>query len=610
MVIGMEKYISLLRQGNYKEAYKGFKEIYKNNKSIIALYYLTMIDYQFNNVELQTLLDNFIILYIKGTKQIKKAIVSPYLSLLLLEIEDYKSCYEIANKEVLKGSKDYLILLSYAKGLFYYKKDSSQKVINLVEEVLKTEGLKDKMKLYIYDFLVRVYLEKDDIHKAKHILGKLSLIYPNNPRLAYIALVINIHENDLELDADFLEQVYASEYKLNFLNELTEYYYQNKKYDLAIEYLEEMERTFSSYYTRRKIAICYLENKEYQKVIDLLEKENNMIADCAWLISEGYYFIGTKEALIKAKDYCQKAYELEPEVKYLKCLGDIYYEIKDLDSLNKIIELLETKYHDKYAIYLKVYYYIYQQEFDKAEKECKKLFKVMKISDQDKFDLAFKCFKNINKANKLAKKFVLDKQNHFLRLISAYYGEHNQPINQEIVDIETEALLKKDDKSNCELSLLGWVLLEKNLDMALELIKEGVERYLKDLDRCSCSIGVYSYLLLHGINVERDVDKAYELCKLAIEKSIGNGNENVGNIFAEASIILNKDLEKVYSFLLETRDRRYDISRLFMIIKVGKLLDKDVSFYQKQYKKALKNVSIKEKNYYLNNPEFVTINNY
>ena len=115
---------------------------------------------------------------------------------------------------------------------------------------------------------------------------------------------------------------------------------------------------------------------------------------------------------------------------------------------------------------------------------------------------------------------------------------------------------------------------------------------------------------MNGIGMEKNIEKAYDIAKETILDNFGAVSESLGNIYAECAIYLNKDLNEVYDFLIKTIEKRYTLSRYFMIIKVGKLLNKDVSYYEKMYKKSFKYCTILEKQYYETNPSTFMMNNF
>ena len=116
--------------------------------------------------------------------------------------------------------------------------------------------------------------------------------------------------------------------------------------------------------------------------------------------------------------------------------------------------------------------------------------------------------------------------------------------------------------------------------------------------------------MMNGIGIKKDVNKAYEVALQTINDNYEVVSESLGNAYAECAIMLNKDLSPVYDFLIRTRERRYSLGRYFMIIKVGKLLNKDVSYYEKMYQKSFKYDTKLERAYYKNNPTTFMMNNF
>ena len=85
----VEEYVKALEEGNYQEARAGFQKIYDSTHSIIAFYYLTMIDYKFNGLKVNELLSRFEYLYGRGNPQIREKILPIYLTILLFEVDDF-----------------------------------------------------------------------------------------------------------------------------------------------------------------------------------------------------------------------------------------------------------------------------------------------------------------------------------------------------------------------------------------------------------------------------------------------------------------------------------------------------------------------------------------
>ena len=117
-------------------------------------------------------------------------------------------------------------------------------------------------------------------------------------------------------------------------------------------------------------------------------------------------------------------------------------------------------------------------------------------------------------------------------------------------------------------------------------------------------------MMMNGIGMGMDVLKAYELAERVIKDNFDEVSESLGNAYAEMAIMLNKDLNPVYDFLVKTIERRYCLGRYFMIVKVGKLLNKDVSYYEKMYKASFKYDTKLEASYYKGNPSTFMMNNF
>ena len=201
----MEELINKLQSGNYKEAYEGFKKIYEEKGDIIAFYYMSMIDYQFHQIPYDELIKNLNYLMKKGNYLIKEKTIQVYLSILMFELHDLDKAYLISSKEYEKGNRAFLVSFAYAYTSFVVKKDTSDKIIKVLEDALLQDDFDKSFRMSAYEVILKIYLYRQEIEKAKHVLGRLALLYPQDVRLHVLNLYINIAEDENLVDQESLD---------------------------------------------------------------------------------------------------------------------------------------------------------------------------------------------------------------------------------------------------------------------------------------------------------------------------------------------------------------------------------------------------------------------
>lgn len=609
----MKEYLNLLNKGNIEEAYKGFKELYEKNHNIVALYYLTMIDFEFKRVPMGELCNNFKILYEKGNYNIKNAIVGIYISVLFFELEDYSTCLSVCEKERKRNKLDPLANLAYSYCLFKKDQNNADRSLELLNDSLVADENFQFIKLLVYELMIKIYISKKDVFSAKQILGKLTLLSPKENRLHFLNLLINFAEGNKELDQDSIDIIIKTDHVSDFVDALYEYCSETQDLQWCIDTLTPYtNKSVYNYLLQRRIALCHLELGRYKETIAYLEEliskdENIDVSDAYFIMAEAYLFIGKKDSLLKAMEYCQESIKLEPHVHKYRSLGLIAKRLRDKELLLKTIECFKEKYpNEKYRLILEAYYYRIEKRFDLAMEAIAPIAKGNKYLPEIS-EIITACSKKVKPAIKYYAK-ELKKGNKFLQFVANYYGDYGYKINtsDELIN-ELDEVKTKD---SCDLSLLALYLLDKNPKKAISHLAIGIRRYENDLDACPCCIGVYAKCLLEGIGVDKNVNKAYKLTLAAIEKSGGNITDNVLTTFAEACMLLNKDVEKAYQYLIDYQDKKYNPNWLFTMIKLCDVLGVDSSTYKKDFKVAIKQSSIREKEYYSKHPNTTMITNF
>lgn len=607
----MEKFVRMLEEGNVEGAYSGFKKIYEEEKNIYALYYVAMIDLEYHlEADSKQLFRNFEILARCSEKEIREAVYPPLLS-LCLENEDYEHAYAYAFRAFREEVGGYFVYLSYAKGLYYARKETSSEVEEYVEKALEEENLSFDLKDLAYRFLIEYYADNGFFEKGENLVRKLSLIYPRHDPIDFFALQIEIRKNYEHPSEEIIERVLEGEYRFDALVEMSDLYYDRGDYERCIRYLILIrEMSEDKYALTRRIAICHILMKQYDEAVRILEKENiETNGDANYLIGESYYYKGYKQDFMRAIPYYLKAYELRKDANSLKSACDVLYEAGKTEKFKEYVDKLERTFpEDNYIHQLKVKYYRKIGDYDRAMKEIA-LSEKGGIARSNYFDEIYACAEKTRTSFKYYRKYLKNKSDCFAVLRAYYYGDYGYRISMKKVGKYLK-IAEKEPEFNCLDSLIGTIVQEKDPVRAVAYFRRGAERYRNGTDACTCSIGCLCNALWRGIGVEKNTEEAFALAKRTIEENFFDVSENLGNVYAECALELDRDLEEVFDFLVRNRERRYSVSRLFTIIKVGKALGKEVSSYRRLFKKALKNAGQREKRYYRKNPSTFMMNSY
>ncbi len=610
----MNELLSLLNEGKYEESLKGFEKLYETTGNPIALYYVTFIKYYYiktNNLD--ELYNNFKVLY-EYSKEVRINIYEFYLS-FLIDNNDYPLAYEVSSRALKETKTNYVNCYAYSRSLAMLNKNLDR-AIEYAKKSIEAEDLTEIQKVLAHSNLVEIYSLKKEFKAAKEILNKMYLISSNIPYIALLELQIAIdEENQEEINKAIEENLKYEQNHFDTYKLLCEYYYNTDQYDLAIKYHKLIRPLVTSTsFIDEKIAICYLYLEQYDEGIKyLLENPLENQGHHNYMLGELYFYKWGKENFKHASMYYEKALNLvDNKEKILKCLGDTYFELVDTANLKRIVDELHKISKHGYVDYLEASYYRLTQKFDEAEK----LLKYMKPSTVPQFrinNIIDNCSTKPEILNDHHNESFSKNDKYSLRdcLKFLMFGEHGNEISMEKAGEYVEKLQKKDDLNTCGYSTIANYYLFKSEDEeAYKFAKLGYDKYINGEENCQCCGAFVAYCKLNGRGTNKNVEEAYNICKDIEVREFGDVNENAGHVYAECAILLNKDLNHVYELLEKTTFRRYTPSRYFMLIKVGHLLNKDTSKYQKMFNESLKHCSIREKEYYSNNQETFLLNNY
>ncbi len=603
----INEYVELLKEQKIEEAYAGFKEHYQKTKDELALYYLTMIDvnYHYDKIDLGYILNNFEILFRSKNAKIRFGIYDTYLS-LLLDLDDIEKCYIVSEKARSEGIDSYIVNLAYAKSLVSYKQVYNKEVVTLLQEAIEnapTDNIKEITEVFLCD----LYCKHKKYEEAEKLINK-TYFSQIKDLTSYLNLMLATYKNPESDNYSEYEKAMNSNYKYDSLMFLSDFYYDKEEYGRTLSYLEELLiLTNNESFLQMRKVIClvdYGRDDEALAYLATLDQENY---DVLMYTAKILIHKNNRKKLDESKKYLLKALDINVNMEIYKYLVKVCDETLDFKTFALVVDRFEKEIPNPLLIKGKMKYYNRLTNFDEAYKIGKKLVK-LKHHESIIFETSF-CDPNPTTTYKKIQKLIRNDDYEFFNVRANYYGEYGLKINKR----ECDRFIRKFDRlnANCTDSLLAKIYLDReDIPNALKVINRGVERFKKDEDNCTCIMGYYIYLMMNGIGMEKDVNKAYEVALQTINDNYEVVSESLGNAYAECAIMLNKDLNPVYNFLIKTRERRYSLGRYFMIIKVGKLLNKDVSYYEKMYRKSFKYDTKLERAYYKNNPTTFMMNNF
>jgi tetratricopeptide (TPR) repeat protein len=607
----MQELQKLLEQQKYNEALEGYQKIYSSTGNPIALYYITFIKFFYtNNYDIKEIYENFKILY-NYNSRIRIIIYDFYLHFLIIN-EDYTTALKVSKKALKETKPSFSIALAYSKCLLKLNKrldialEYAKKSIEIDDS--------DNLKYLAYNNLIEIYCARNEYKLAKETLNKLYFVHPNPNDLLFIELNLAIHEKNNE-EIEKLTNNCLSQNPFETLKALSQYYYETDQYELAIKYTSQLKDMASSKnFINYQLTLCYLYSEKYDAGINLLLDEplDDQLLQCR-LLADLYYQKGGKANCLISKQYYEKALALKKDENTLCCLGDVCFELTQRDNLLKVINELKKISKKGYDNYLKANYYRLTQNFDKAEKLIKKIKKSKEISDYKKNMIIENCSSSPETLYPYHNKCFEGNSKYDIRdcIKILIFGEYGNQISLEEASKYIDFAKKEENLYSCAYSTIAtYYLLSNKDDVAYKYANIGHEKYLNKEDTCQCCSAIVAYCKLKGLGTEKNVQEAYEICQLVEEKELGDLNENIGHVYAECCILLRKDLNHIYETLEKTLYRRYSTSRYFMLVKIGKLLKKDTSKYQKLFKESLNHCSQREKEYYTKNQEDFLLNNY
>lgn len=184
-----------------------------------------------------------------------------------VETQDYDNAKEMFKKCIILEPQN-----PYAHkdlGVLYLKMNLYDWAVDEMEEAIKLE---DDVAEFYYSLGV-AYLMLSRVDDSKKALLKAIELEPNNPdTLSYLGYIY-LTERDFDKAYEYLEKSIkiAPDSFLSKIN-MAKYYFQLKKYDVAKELLIDCVEKTKDDETMNMLAICYLEEKDYESAMGLFSK--------------------------------------------------------------------------------------------------------------------------------------------------------------------------------------------------------------------------------------------------------------------------------------------------------------------------------------------------
>ena len=611
----------LLKEEKYEEAYKVFKEHYDKFKDIESYYYCATIDfYNFTNKPIEEYYKMFMYIYKKAPKKFMPAYINQLVT-CALNANHPDVCYKVLQEAKKNGIiNGYLLYMTAQTSWILYKDyDLSMKHC---EEALTADDNDETIDGAINELMAIITAVKYGLDKAMEIITNMYIKFNNKDAIDWTELKVYLALNDKEKIKDFINKNLDRDIIVGYINDVVEYYEKHYDIDELIYYIELIRERYVEQYKSREFIENYycgllIEKKKFNEVLDIINNVNLEKADketYLGLMHKKYYIYSEKQMLEEAGKVAETVCEKYPNPEWLFDVVDYKTAIGEYEEAlksNQRIEQMVTekgvyKQYKDHLTFNYIRYYRYTGQFDKAFNLTKKikmnnnyyaiLRQILSVSPHpNRWYHSYRMFTFLGK-NALS---------YYDSAKMYFHGEYNVKvdIDKAYELINKSIALKKD---GCALSLLGNIYLARGEeDKAFEIFSEYVNGEISSSD-CICNSVFYCYMLY----LKGDKEKCYDLL-IRLRSSYKNRlNENFVLLFAKVSIELEKDLEEPLKLANSYIERRYCPNIYLARVILKKQLGIDYLSDEKKFKKSLKYVGKRERDYYLNNPEGIYMNNF
>ncbi len=614
-----------LKQLGIEKTYKYYSDKYNKTKKEKFLLYKTLLELKFFpilKIEDNQLYSNLIQLSNSSSNKIVKEVLIPCIA-FSLEYENYAQCFYFAQKGFSLGIFTYWTYISYVLGLIHFKKDCKNPIIETyllkAEEDLKNYENSSLLEQNLILILVKYYLTINNKEKIEELSNKITLTCSDQAFIDTINALIEIVENKNNYDHFIVNKILSQNLKFSFsfLIDLFDIYYFKDEYYSAfkvLEYAYKLQKENNNqdiYFIKRKMIECLLQNSFKKEAIELLKEEDlNKNSDANYLLAEIYADNNYLTDINKAIRHFTKANSIQNSPINLINLGNLYIRIHDKQKADDIYQELKSNY--KANTKLTDFYInkaIFDQDFDLAFKLAYSFYKKTKTKDFKFINYMIMTTKSYHYLKK-AYKLIDFNENEFTYTFYLYNGTPFIKPNYDLLNKTILKILedkKYSDFNNEQLAFLANTFLDIDNSKYIEILNYGHNKFINLEDGISTCSTFLAYSYYYGIGVEQDIKKANTICNKIEKLARIYGDEYYLILKSQINLDNKTDLENTFNLLSNSFTSRYQLNKLLLLIKIGELLNKDVTKYKKQYKKGLKFCSIKEKDYFKNNPSHIKL---
>lgn len=621
----MKELINKIKILGFNQAHQFYLDKYKKSKKDKDLLYVTLLELEYMDelkIDDDTIASNLFKLSYSKDDEIFKKICDPSL-LCAIELENYYHCYNISKRAIELNLHSFNIYFASVLGLYFFKKDpydkSITKYISKLSDELKALGNVDFLANKTYLFEVKYYLTINDYNKADEITNISVLTLKDELYKNYITLLYNIVTNPKNPDLLPLNQIKEnglfSEYM--FYIHLFDIYYYRKDYSTAYKILEHIcnikniESEVNIYPLKRKMIECLIFLGKLSEGISLLEKEdleNN--ADANFFLGKLHSFRGFKQDLDKAIPYYEKSFSISHQYINLIEICQNYLALQQFDKANEVYsKLTKVNNLDENLLSLTFSKYMYEQNFNQAFKVAKEAYK--KEKNEENLCNILLSTKSCHLFKKLFKERINNYKSDLDLIAYLCAGVPTIKKDKQRAKELADKYLKENPintLTNQTLMLLAYAYLDIDNKMYLYLLEQGYYNYTNFIDGSCQVIVTLAYSYYYGIGVDTNKEKTKELLDLINRNSNGIFCTKLVQLQAQINLDNNINLEQSYNQLLKSNETRYDLTSLYLLIQIGKKLNKNIKKHKREFKKAFKLSTDEDRLYYKNNPTHIMLN--
>jgi len=489
---------------------------------------------------------------------------------------------------------------------------------NFLLSIYKEENIAREMKNVILSSIGEYYFKHKEYKKGRDFFEKCFLL--NNDKLVLRRELLNMSLGELK-DFDLLWEDYLK-YKELIDEEETFLLCQNICEKLMdIENIKEAERYLKEseqFILDKKGEMVHLLNKIrllgvsklYKEALELIDsiKEETVINSPYFNFLKGTtIFLNEDRRLYDEGINCfKKLYQIMPSDENLQHIINAYSQMNKFELMHEYLDKFKNKKDPVYQYYQGLVL-MGQGKYDQSEK-C--FLKYMSKTKRKVYEYVY-----VSKNNSPIKKAIIESfasdTCHAAYLHQASMEFHGfGKTNKSNPNKAKEIILNNIEKEkyvNETRSILGNIYLALNEEeKAFELFKEGHDSYLNFLDNSLSCTGFYCYCKALGIGTDKDENEAFEILESLTHEYM---DDVCSYMYAYLCLVNNVHLEKAWNVLEQVNEWRYDTGKYFLMLKLAQKLGKKTNKLLRKYKESLKNVPVREKEHYLNNPEIFYLTN-